>query len=182
MSLLQTSGQGDVTSADFQNMTSLPEELEKAMLDMPMAVLLKECKWSGASSKYSCVRELAKSRTEAEIKKLLASKPTKAEIAALEESFTPPVQRREPVVSRTGAVKEMLKEPRAAQAKVYDDTVITLGKGTTTITPGSQRAQVIGRLSDMPKQSCTMKELAAALPEIDIKAVLGKLREKGWVK
>jgi hypothetical protein len=68
------------TSANYQHMTSLPEALERGLLDVPAAALIKRLRKEkehrsliGASDKYTLVQFMARAVSEAEVEKFLAA-------------------------------------------------------------------------------------------------------------
>jgi hypothetical protein len=67
----------------YQSMTALPESLERALLEVPMPALLKACGWAGAGTAYTCVRYLAKVKTENQLWALAKSEFTEEDLEKL---------------------------------------------------------------------------------------------------
>lgn len=167
-------------SKDFQRMTRLPEDLERALLDVPMGALLVRCGILGASSKYSCVQRLAETLSEAEVRKFLAQKhPADPERPVREER----AYRAIPAADTKDSAPRKIRV-RAASGLMADETLVRRAKGETKITPGSYRAIILEALEG-PQEGLTIKALQEAVEaeghHFEVRPVLGKLREAGWV-
>lgn len=185
----------DVTSANFQRMTSLPEELERALLDLPMGALLVKCGLLGASSKYTCVKYVAERFTEEQVRKFVALKhpvdparPKREDIVQQPSRIHPGPKTVVHTMSANGVdatVAAALKRrmPGAvSQGFMRGDTLVSKTiTGQSKITPGSLRAKTLEALA-APK---TIDALQAAVEaeghHFDVRPVLGKLRAAGWI-
>lgn len=143
-----------ITSTDFQRMTGLPEDLERALLDLPMGALLKPLGLAGASDKYLAVQRLAREFPEAKLRKLVRS-------------------------GGQGVVQEApaAPDPQPLGGRLLPATLVALAEGRTAIQPGSLRAQVLKALVG---GALTLAQLGERLG-FDPKPVVAKLRAAGWV-
>jgi hypothetical protein len=156
----------------YQHMTALPEDLERALLKVPATSMIKKIpKLLGVSAKYTLVQKLAKVMDESELRKFVAQDHA-GETDDLMLPTDAPVERAPRVLAPAGE--------RAPIVKVFDATVIELAAGKTTIQPGSLRESVLSMLKakggKMP-----LGDISAALGR-DAKPIVAKLRAAGWVK
>jgi len=161
-----------------QRMTQSPEALERALLAVPMSVLLKELKWLGASEAYTCVQALARTMTEPELRQFLARC---GEAPPAESAPTGPSH---PAPAAPHPGTELPTTKRPAPVKEHPlllTSLVALATGATRIQPGSLRERVLGALRGAPEQRASVSALALALGQ-DARPVVAKLRAAGWVK
>lgn len=181
----------ELTSKDYQGMTGLMEAEEKALLDVPMAILLRKCKIAGASDKYLCVKILAETLTDNQLKSFLESKWSEADVKAAREALgqmQAPELRTKPQKQARVAKAPASKEPRDPNApaperigRLSDEAVVHATAGTTSIQAGSLRAKLLDALEKAKTRTQTVAQLTAVLAQ-DARPVIAKLRAAGWVE
>lgn len=99
------------TSNDYQRMTPLPEDLERALLDAPCTAMLHRLRkekahrsLTGVSEKYTAVQFMARSLSEADVRKFLAADHAgETDDLTIADKPAPLLQRRSVVPVHSGA-------------------------------------------------------------------------------
>ena len=178
----------EMTSASFQAMTELPLEQERALLDIPMAILLRKCRVPSASDKYLLIRMIIDTHTPKQLAAFVASKWTAEDVAAAEAALG---SQKVPALAPVRGKEKVLKAPRAPKegaapatpgvrtGRLADSDIVHVTAGNTRIQEGSLRARVIDALELATTRSKTVAELTAVLGQ-DTRPVIAKLRAAGW--
>jgi hypothetical protein len=169
--------ESEIDQTSYQHMTRLPEELERKLLDVPMAVLLTKCGLLFVSDKYTLVQRLATTLSEAEVRKIAERRYTQAEINSAMDNLAKNVRRATDAGEAAPATSVKGISGRVRQP-LLPENIVKLKAGSTRIQPGSLRDKVLKALRGRER---TIAQLSAQLG-FDAKPVVSKLREAGWVE